>query len=312
MSSLSTPQVQLPTPQDTPSLCELDEPSPASYVHHSTSWTPVDSMTPVSTNPSRKRSRDESAFDAETVDGSYFSEADIPEPIAEEPIYGEGMVLLNPRTGMSISAESQTGTWYEEKAEEEEKNQPTKSDFRPKMPSSRKSIRLSQSSLHPLLESAPASPPKMVHPEVDEATIALGIGWTKIASEDADIQAAARGWARYLDNHYTPHLHGAEMLLKSAGLNAYLVGSPEGFFLFSESLLEGRLVGRTWETCLRNLRAQPIEFEGTEILRAERTPGPDFTELESVQMDKIENLAEPQRFHIQPGGGLANGSMDVD
>ena len=270
-------------------------------------------MTPISTNPSRKRSRDDTAFEAETADGSYFSQADIPEAIPEEPIYGEGMVLLNPQTGVSISAESQTGTWYEEKAEEDEKNKPP-TDFRPKMPSFRKSMRLSQSSAKPIFEplaSAPASPPKTA-PGIDEATIALGIGWTRIASEDTDIQAAARGWARYLENHYARHIHGAEILLKSAGLNAYLVGCEEGFYLFSENLLEGRMVGRTWEACLANLRAQPIQFDSEEILKAERTPGPEFSQSSGAVAETMENWADYHRLNGQAGGVLANGGMDID
>ena len=264
---------------------------------------PVDSMTPISTNPSRKRSRDESAFDLN--DGGYFHSAEIvkpPEPIPEEPIYGEGMVLINSSTGLALSADSQTGTWYEEKVDHESlKREVEEANFRPKLPTSRKSMRLSQSSIKTGFEvfnttaasaqtlgsitptttnnTAPASPPKTSsgpHPSVDDATMALGIGWTKISS-DEHIQTAARGWARYLENHYARHVHGAEILLQSTGLNAYLVGCQEGFYLFSENLLEGRLVSRTWERCLLNLRVQPdIVFDGENTLTAERTPGPDL------------------------------------
>jgi len=38
-------------------------------------------------------------------------------------------------------------------------------------------------------------------PAVDDYTLALGIGWTKIASEDPDTQAAARDWVKYIENH---------------------------------------------------------------------------------------------------------------
>ena len=75
---------------------------------------------------------------------------------------------------------------------------------------------------------------------VDDYTLALGICWTKIASEDPDTQAAARGWVKYIENHYPRYVHGAEILPRSKGLNAYLVGCHEGFFLFSDDLLEGR------------------------------------------------------------------------
>jgi hypothetical protein len=327
MSLNSLEQIQLPTPTDTPKEMDQDEPSPISYANHSTSWTPNEGMTPISTNPSKKRSRDESTFDS-SVDGSYFSSADaIPAPIPEEePIYGEGMVLLNPKTGLAVSAESQTGTWYEEKVDETIlKEEVAAANFRPKLPTSRKSVRLSQSSIRIPLDSAatttataPGSPLKSAidRPEFDEATMALGIGWTKISSEDEALQAAARGWARYLENHYARHIHGAQFLLKSSGLNAYLVGCREGYYLFSEDLLEGKLVGRTWETCLQNLRAQPIAFEGEEVLRAERTPGPDAVPVQAREQHNgtatIQNWADYDRLNNPRPVAVANGGMDLD
>ncbi|KAK6379364.1 hypothetical protein LTS17_006282 [Exophiala oligosperma] len=313
-------QIQLPTPSDTPRAMEQDDPSPNTYVNHSTTWTPVDGMTPISTNPSRKRSRDDTAADHE-ADGSYFASVEQPEPIPEEeePIYGEGMVLLNPKTGVSISAESQTGTWYEEKVDRKQlEEEVAAANFRPKMPTSRKSVRLSQTSLRlpadASVASAPASPPKTAvdRPQFDEATLALGIGWTTIASEDEAIQAAARGWAKYLENHYARYIHGAQILLKSSGLNAYLVGCQEGFFLFSEDLLEGKLVGRSWETCLQNLRSQPIVFEGEEVLRAERTPGPEAAPSQVPQRSIMENWADFNRLNSpQPITATGNG-MELD
>jgi hypothetical protein len=285
---------QLPTPQEAhspffpdtndPNDSPFPQPSPLTFANHSTSWTPVDTMTPISTNPSRKRSRDETAFEGESI-SSYFpsQQVNTPAPIPEEePVYGEGMMLLNPRTGMSISAESQTGTWYEEKVETQlHSPAASEQDFPPRMPT-RKSVRLDSTVSIPRQDDiaaaiAPASPPKTLpdQPEVDDYTLALGIGWTKIASEDPDTQAAARGWVKYIENHYARYVHGAEILSKSRGLNAYLVGCYEGFFLFSDNLLEGRLVARSWETCIQNLRVHPVEYEGQEILRAASTPGPD-------------------------------------
>lgn len=321
------------TPGGAPFLNGEDADAPASCTSHSTTWTPVDSMTPISTNPSRKRSRDESAFDNADADGSYFpslvDQVNTPAPIPEEPVYGEGMMLLN-SNGQCVSAESQTGTWYEEKVAEQQRFQQEQPEFRPKMPSSRKSVRLSQASV-PIMSSAnnafssvsmPASPPKTAnHPLVDAATVALGIGWSKI-SEDLDIQAAARGWARYLENHYARHIHGAEILLKSEGLNAYLVGCQEGYYLFREDLLEGQLVGRSLEAALVNLRAGPMQFEGEETLRAERTPGPEELKQEvtnghltSRDYDEgkvmMQNWADYNRLNSD-GHAMVDGGMDID
>lgn len=273
-------------------------PSPSSYANYSTTWTPPNETTSISTNPSRKRSRDETAFEASEVESSYLSAPSLnpPEPIPEEPIYGEGMVLLNPQTGRALAAETQTGTWFEEKVEEEEAIKKAEATARPKMATGRKSVRLSQSSIRAALDlpnlSMPDSPPKSApSAEIDEATIALGIGWTKMSSDDPDQQAAVRGWARYLDVHYPSHVHGAEILLKNRSLDAYLVGCQEGFYLFQEDLLRGQLVGRTWDNALHNLRSQPMQFEGTEVLQAERTPGPDS------DTTKIENTNAWQTGH---------------
>lgn len=302
-------------------------PSPTSYVNNSTTWTPSESMTPITTNPSRKRSRDETAFETAEAENPYFPISSLvnpPEPIQEEPIYGEGMTLLNPSTGLVLSAETQTGTWYEEKVAEEEelaKQAAVAAEAeRPKMPFGRKSARLSQSSIRLALDmphpSAPASPPKSApSTEIDEATIALGIGWTKMSSDDPDLVAAARGWARYLDVHYSSQIHGAEILLKNKTLDAYLVGCQEGFFLFQEDLLRGQLVGRTWETTLVYLRSQPMQFEGTEVLQAERTPGPESESMKG-QINSMQDLQNVNgRFAnthpIEPARGAASG-MDLD
>jgi hypothetical protein len=292
-----------------------ESPFANSYLHNSTSWTPNDSMTPISTNPSRKRSRDETDFNL-NLDGSHFPSPQIntPAPILEEPIYGEGMMLINPSTGLSVSAESQTGTWYEEKVEVEA-SPSAQGEDRPKMPSSRKSVRLDPAApAAPRLDDiaaavAPESPPKSSssHPTIDDFTYALGIGWTRLASADPDIQAAARGWVRYLENHYSRHIHGAEILLKSKGLNAYLVGSQEGFYLFGEDLLEGRLVARSWESCLNNLRSHPIAFEREEVLRAERTPGPDCG-----VMDESNGNAMLNGNMTKGNDAGINGRMDID
>lgn len=312
-------------------------PSPVSYANHSTTWIPSHGMAPISTNPSRKRSRDETAVEAAEAENLYPnfpSAADVnpPEVIPEEPIYGEGMVLLNPQNGRALAVESQTGTWFEEKVDEEallKAREDSPTDTRPKLSAGRKSVRLSQSTIRATLDipngfssnhnSAPASPPKSTPTaEIDEATIALGIGWTKISSEDPDMQAAARGWARYLEVHYTSNIHGAEILLKNRSLDTYLVGCKEGFYLFTEDLLRGQLVGRTWETCLSNLRMSPIQFEGSEILQAERTPGPEVetpSHKETINdwddRDRINRIRSKSITKIGPSQTGISG-MDLD
>ncbi|PYH45548.1 uncharacterized protein BP01DRAFT_43645 [Aspergillus saccharolyticus JOP 1030-1] len=261
--------------------------------------------------PSRKRSRDDVGFEDEVQSSGGPV---VPAPVLavqkeEKPIYGPGMVLLNPRTKMAISAESQTGTWYEETAEKtvnkaapiSSRSQMLQSGTADNL--SRKSQRLDpsaptvdditlssiQSQLNDtsntddnrrlLTASSRLSPEE---PTVDDATRLLGISWQRIATEDSDMAAAVRGWKKYIDRQFSAYLMDSEILMKNRALNAYLVTArpitPMGpafvpaFFLFSDDLTQAQLVGSSWELCLQNLRSNPIVFEGSQILSASDKP----------------------------------------
>jgi hypothetical protein len=105
-------------------------------------------------------------------------------------------------------------------------------------------------------------------PVIDDFTVHLGIGWRRI-SEDVDIQAAARGWARYIENHYP--ISSVKICLESKGLQSYLVEAAEGYFLFAENLRHGRLVGRDVGAAMRNLQTSPPSFEGDEMAAGQAT-----------------------------------------
>ncbi|RAH85300.1 hypothetical protein BO86DRAFT_188167 [Aspergillus japonicus CBS 114.51] len=261
--------------------------------------------------PSRKRSRDDVGYDDEVQSsGGPVVPASVPaKQAAETPIYGPGMVLLNPRTKMAISAESQTGTWYEETAEKTVNNSAPVSSRSQMLqsgtadPLSRKSQRLDPSaptvdditlsSIQSRLNDAsnpddnrrilPASSRlSPEEPTVDDATRMLGISWQRIVTEDSDMAAAVRGWKKYIDRQFSAYLLDSEILMKNRALNAYLVTArpitPLGpafvpaFFLFSDDLTQGQLVGSNWDLCLQNLRSNPIVFEGTQILSASDRP----------------------------------------
>ncbi|PYI01365.1 hypothetical protein BO78DRAFT_17435 [Aspergillus sclerotiicarbonarius CBS 121057] len=257
--------------------------------------------------PSRKRSRDDASFE-ETINGNNtpmpFASAPAPSirKQVEEPIYGEGMVLLNPRTKMAVSAESQTGTWYEETVENATTTAPV-SARRDGNPSSsgRKSQRLDPSA--PSVDDITfSSIQRKLHstdqqddnrrilnvgngseePTVDDATRLLGISWQRIATDDSDMAAAVRGWKKYIDRQFAAYLADSQILLKNRALNAYLVTArpttPMGmtnapaFYLFNDDLTQAQLVGSNWGACLINLRSSPIVFEGTQILNAADRP----------------------------------------
>lgn len=308
---LSPPQehafAQFPSPQvfGSPSgSLQSYDPNPASFTNglnpnssvnpNNPSWTQDSSSFP---KPSRKRSRDES-FD-ESTDASSVSAMPPPAPPQEEPVYGEGMVLLNPNTGMALSAESQTGTWYEETSETANATAPPVSSRSKALSANqadvpgRKSQRLDNSapglddialsSIQQRLQHTSDDNHRTLNPNgsslspgeplVDDATRLLGISWQRIGTDD-DMGPAVRGWKKFIDNQFSTYLQDSYILMKNRALNAFLVSAhPIGsispaFYLFTEDLTQAQLVGSSWEIAVQNLRTVPVTFEGTEVLQA--------------------------------------------
>ncbi|KAK2603937.1 hypothetical protein QQS21_003872 [Conoideocrella luteorostrata] len=219
----------------------------------------------------RKRSRDEASINLEPD----------PQPVAiDDPqkdwIYGPGMVLIKPATGYVTDASSQSGTWVEEATHEKQKAVPETQSSQLET-RSHKSQRLDcapdNSSARIPLHCAPSSRTQSNSSGndfnntvvIDNFTFHLGIGWRKI-SDDEHIQAAARGWARFIENNFG--LSNVQVCLESKGLQSYLVEASEGYFLFAENLRQGRLVSRTAEGALQNLKLLPPRFEGPELVLA--------------------------------------------
>lgn len=268
-----------------------------------------------SSTAGRKRSRDEAADNLE--DENYFplAAASIQES-EDEWEYGEGMTLIRPN-GFIIDASSQTGTWAEEKAALSHpptpvsQQSPTLHD-RPNL-RSHKSQRLDLTAIPVIDEEigsanstlVASSPPKMAttgaeDPTVDAFTIHLGIGWSRI-SEDGHIQAAARGWAKFIENHYA--VSSAKIRLQSKGLASYLVEANEGWFLFGEDLKEGRLVSTSLEKTFENLRTSPPRFDGIEILTA-------VAETSRVDVETRQEIAigEPGPSNLAPEATMSGTS----
>ncbi|QPH04478.1 hypothetical protein C2857_001511 [Epichloe festucae Fl1] len=189
--------------------------------------------------------------------------------------YGEGMVLIKPAIGHVADASSQSGTWgtwVEQKSVDDQK---AKKDSQTRLEMRRhKSRRLDcTTGTTPLCSTLHQSASNSSHGSVSSAvsndtlvidnfTVHLGIGWRSI-SDDGHYQAAARGWARFIENSYG--LTGVRICLESKGLQSYLVETSNGYFLFAENLRRGRLVSATAEGALRNLKLSPPQFEGPEL-----------------------------------------------
>ncbi|KAK3944483.1 hypothetical protein QBC46DRAFT_165513 [Diplogelasinospora grovesii] len=229
----------------------------------------------------RKRSRDEAAVNLDPP------EKVVEPPVVEEPEeeweYGPGMTLIKKGTGYIADATSQSGTWVDEKAAQEEARkaeaalaaQEQLAQARPSLRSHKSQrtdqSRSSRSSPVRDIANPSSSSDSLAQPVVDDFTFHLGIGWSRI-SDDEHIQAAARGWAKYIENHYP--VTNAKIRLESRGLQSYLVECTEGYYLFAENLRQGRLVSQTAERALQNLKFSPPAFDGIDTMEAAETPKP--------------------------------------
>lgn len=216
----------------------------------------------------RKRSHDEASMNLKSEPQGAVAMVS-----QEDWVYGEGMVLIKPGQGYVADASSQTGTWLEEKRDQDHQAKQQidacQSEIR-----SHKSQRLDHgpngASLHctdkynssALEESCHLVANRSDALVIDNFTVHLGIGWRKLSNEE-HIQAAARGWARFIENNF--NLSKVRICLESKGLQSYLVEAIDGYYLFAENLRHGRLVSRTAEGALQNLQPSPPKFEGPEL-----------------------------------------------
>lgn len=141
---------------------------------------------------------------------------------------------------------------------------------------------------------SPGSPENHIEPTVDDYTRHLGIGWSSINNSGPDVQAAARGWAKFIENHFP--VSNAKIQLTSKGLASYLVEATEGYFLFAEDLKQGRLVSTSLEKTWVNLSSPVPVFDGELVMEARQSPKTE------ISLPMFENkMAQPAVV------GIANG-----
>ena len=278
--------------------------SPLSRIHSIGPSAHLSNSNGTSSAAGRKRSRDEAGVNLDVEE----AKLETIEPVKEsedEWIYGEGMVLIKSPSSYVASAGSQSGTWLEEKAAADEKrrNEEARAINQQARPSlrSHKSQRLDMNSVSlpgteaqvrrvsPVRDtdhvaSTPGvSTDTSSQPIIDNFTLHLGIGWSRI-SQDEHIQAAARGWSRYIENHFS--VTNAQIRLESTGLHSYLLQASEGLSSFAEHLPRGQLVSKNVDQTLLNLKSSPPVFEGLEVMVAAESPRPVTPQAPvSVEMD---------------------------
>ncbi|UKZ78085.1 hypothetical protein TrVFT333_005819 [Trichoderma virens FT-333] len=209
----------------------------------------------------KKRSHEEAAYNLEPDVSSCTSQ--------NGWTNGEGILLVRPCAVSILEADSPSGIELDDVITEQKGNGlPNGRQLR-----NHKSQRLLNGSDHAssskttsTMASTTANIPESSIDDdvvIDQFTLHLGIGWKQIKDGD-QIQAAARGWARFIENNFP--LTNVNVLLESKGLQSYLVESAEGFYLFTENLRQGQLVSRHAAGAIQNLQTNPPTFDTKDIL----------------------------------------------
>jgi hypothetical protein len=218
----------------------------------------------------------------------------VPAKPKQEPVYGPGMTLIYPgEPGFNIAAESQSGTWCEEKNEKEEKARPV----RP-MVVSRKTARMSPSAddTVPSLNDMDAQSTQDIIDDkgntINTLITSLGVGWKNIMS-NPNLRDAARAYSRVIERHF--EFTDALVMLEKESLNAYLVRAKQhgvqGYWLFSDSLQWCQLIGWSLERTVTNLMSGPVpRVEGERINARQLTPSSELSSppTQSAEVDAME------------------------
>jgi len=314
-------------------------------------------LTKLSTT-NRKRSRSDAEADSDELDSSLPSTARrTPSPPKQDPSSSYFAMSIDPQR-------PSTSPWAEELSEKLR-------DLRPDLVS-RKSMRLDRSattSLDNLHKTASASASASAmsesidfadsmdrsgaavveQPPIDTATQTLGIAWTSMPTSDPTMAAAMRGYARYIETHFP--LQGVSIVWQNRSMPAYLVSAitrpkvtwssqgyqpgSQGYYLFDEELQQARLVAKSWERAIDNLRGRGgagaggeggvsgIVFEGNEVLKSGEEVGEQG--LEEAEPYYVQGMMDvgvgvglqsaDGAWVMQSGGGIVAGGgdgMDVD
>lgn len=118
-----------------------------------------------------------------------------------------------------------------------------------------------------LARTAATSNTRVEPPTVDDATRALGIGWTKIEGTPDEL-GSARGAARFINNHFP--MTNPQIVAENNNRELQLVNADGGFYLFDDTATQGQLVSTDPQDAITRLQKTPIDFMGPQpMLRAE-------------------------------------------
>lgn len=263
----------------------------------------------------RKRSRGDISQAEEEDEEEVPEDGSVVTPIRQEitkprgkPVYGPGMTILYPEDpGYAACAESQSGTWVEQQAEQ----RPLAHTKRPSV-TSRKSQRMDSKAIGPDDLAQLVLPPSIREvtnePLVDEATRRLGISFCRMDSTEAR-QINQKAYSKWIQNHYSG-LVDVAVWFENSSIPGYIVAALNAhngqheYLVFSDDLTEARRITTDPSQLIPRLQMLPaLELAAPGgVLRAETDP------ITVSQNEATAAITEAYNQH----GGCAAHAMELD
>ncbi|KAL8866762.1 MAG: hypothetical protein Q9174_006099 [Haloplaca sp. 1 TL-2023] len=117
----------------------------------------------------------------------------------------------------------------------------------------------------------------------DKMSVELGVGW-KSLSDHLDMQAAARGWAKYIEKHF--YFKDVSFLARHTDQRS-LIRAHDGFYVFTADLNHGTFVAEEWVDVVADLKWGSDFRPGLRgLLRPTETPGSGESGLATNAVDQ--------------------------
>ncbi|KAI4113612.1 MAG: hypothetical protein LQ345_005442 [Seirophora villosa] len=239
-----SPTVFLPQQQQTAFF-------PSSFTHliqHHQPWKPImDPHLPTASHTSSlKRSREESPAEHAAI-----TESRLQRVASSNPLQDEGMTEVFTAADRFISRPGGSQTWLD--GQKEQSLQGTHTSTSQAGEERRRKFQKQDAGqgASATADAVPAGELSLAPEELTQAQLVaqLGVGWDP--SKDSHWQAAALGWARYIEKTFP--LENVKVLAKHTDGN-HLVKATDGLYMFDENMTVGALVGKSWDECVKELR----------------------------------------------------------
>ena len=130
----------------------------------------------------------------------------------------------------------------------------------------------------------------------DKMSVELGVGW-KSLSDDPDVQAAARGWAKYIEKRFP--IEAVSFLAKHTDQSS-LVGAHDGFYVFTADLNQGTFVAKEWLDVVADLEwSSDFWFGGRELLHP----------VESSVLGQSDSATNPAGQRVESSSAVSQSDM---